>query len=139
MIKLFIVLALSTLTTVACSKIESAHAEETSARNEIKVISVDEAALLVKDKTVVVLDIRSPEEFSEGHIEGALNINYHEDDFETQIAKLDRDTKYILHCHSGGRSGNTEKLLESLGFNNVNHLKSGISGWRKAGLPQVKP
>ncbi|MEM9988511.1 MAG: rhodanese-like domain-containing protein [Pseudomonadota bacterium] len=104
----------------------------------IRTVSVAEAAAMVaENEDVVVLDVRTPEEFAEGHIEGAVNINFHGEEFETRIAALDKSVPYLFHCNSGGRSGKTEKMLKSLGFTDAAHLKSGLSGWREAGLPIV--
>lgn len=136
MLKTLAFITLAALVSVACSKTEPANAEVTSTIATVKTISAEDAAQLVDKKNVTVLDLRTPEEFAEGHIAGALNINYHDENFETKIAELDRDASYVFHCHSGGRSGNTEKLLQRLGFTNANHMKSGIAGWREAGLPQ---
>ena len=76
-------------------------------------VSPSEAATMIKEKSqVIVLDIRTPKEFAEGHIEGAININFHDKDFESQLAALDKNKTYVMHCHSGGRSGKTIKVLK---------------------------
>ncbi|MEL7489452.1 MAG: rhodanese-like domain-containing protein [Pseudomonadota bacterium] len=93
------------------------------------------AALLAADAGVKVLDIRTPEEFAVGHIAGALNINFYDADFEEQLAALDKNAAYVLHCRSGGRSGRSLKSFKKLGFTNVSHLTAGFNGWRAAALP----
>lgn len=97
------------------------------------------AALLKKDAKIVVVDIRTPEEFAEGHIKGAININMNADDFGAKLAKLDRKKTYVMHCKSGGRSGASLPVWKRLGFENVLHLSSGILGWEKAGQSLVVP
>ncbi|UTW44145.1 rhodanese-like domain-containing protein [bacterium SCSIO 12696] len=84
---------------------------------------------------VVVLDIRTPKEFNDAHIAGALNIDYYASDYKQNLAKLDKDTTYLLHCRSGVRSGRSLKLFRELGFKNVIHLDGGIKAWRSGGLP----
>lgn len=108
---------------------------------EITPISVERAAarLEKEDSEVVVVDIRTPEEFAQGHIKGAININLNADDFAKKLGKLDRDKTYLMHCRSGGRSSASIPVWERLGFKNVLHLTSGTLGWAKEGQPLVKP
>ena len=99
-----------------------------------------EADALLKEKPdVVVLDVRKPEEFNSGHIEGAINIDYFAADFDDRIAALDPTATYLLHCKSGGRSGNTLPLMRASGITNVHHLDAGFDGWKDAGLKVVQP
>src|SRR4029077_19766095 len=63
-----------------------------------------EAQKLVTDKSVVVLDIRTPQEFNQGRIAGAKNIDFLAPDFEQRIETLDKSKSYLVHCASGGRS-----------------------------------
>lgn len=97
------------------------------------------AARLKKDPKIVVVDVRMPGEFAEGHIEGAVNINMNSKDFAAKLGKLDRDKTYLMHCKSGGRSSASLPVWKRLGFKNVLHLTSGTLGWEKAGLPLVVP
>jgi rhodanese-related sulfurtransferase len=93
------------------------------------------ATLLKENANTVVLDIRTPEEFREGHIEGSININFKGDDFDAGIAKLDKSVPYVIHCASGGRSGQSLPKFESLGFKKIYHLDAGFLGWSAEGLP----
>jgi phage shock protein E len=65
---------------------------------------------------LVVLDIRTPEEFAEGHIDGSVNIDFYAPDFGDRLAELDPDARYVLYCRSDNRSGQTMPALEELGF-----------------------
>lgn len=87
---------------------------------------------------VIVLDIRTPTEFAEGHIEGALNIDFNADDFADNIGKLDKSKEYLVHCRSGGRSGRSLPTFESLGFEKILHLDGGMLAWVEAGLSTKK-
>lgn len=87
---------------------------------------------------VIVLDIRTPTEFAEGHIEGALNIDFNADDFADNIEKLDKSKEYLVHCRSGGRSGRSLPTFESLGFEKILHLDGGMLAWVEAGLSTKK-
>jgi rhodanese-related sulfurtransferase len=91
------------------------------------------ADLVAADGTVI-LDIRTPEEYAEGHIEGSLNIDFYEEDFAAQIGQLDRDVEYAVYCRSGNRSGQAMELFADLEFNAVHELGGGIVAWIGAGL-----
>jgi len=118
---------------VACEN--GAQAPEAANAN-LRNVSVAEAAQLLKsDEKVIVLDVRSGREFSTGHIDGAVNVSFHESDFEAQLSALDRDATYVLTCESGGRSTRTMRKLKKMGFVDVAHLKSGMAGWRNERLP----
>ncbi len=84
---------------------------------------------------VVVLDVRTPDEYGQGHLAGAVNIDFYAGDFASQISRLDRDAPYLLYCRSGNRSGATLDLMEELGFTNVVEVGGGILAWASAGLP----
>ena len=84
---------------------------------------------------LVVLDIRTPEEFAAGHIAGAINIDYYAADFEERLGELDLQVPYVMYCNSGNRSGNTLPLMDSLGFAEVYELDGGIQAWLGAGHP----
>jgi len=105
----------------------------------VRVVSVDSAAdtFSAPPDGLVVLDVRTPEEFQAGHLDGAVMIDFYEPDFAARIADLDRDAPYLLYCHSGNRSGSTRKIMEDLGFTNVSDVDGGISAWQGAGQPVV--
>jgi len=106
---------------------------------EIRDIAIAEVAQLIsQDDSVVILDIRTPGEFSQGHIKGAMNIDYLAGDFATNLAALDRDKTYVIHCQSGNRSGRSLSQFRELGFQKVLHLDAGFAGWQKAGQPVQK-
>lgn len=96
------------------------------------------AALLAEDPSVTVLDVRTPEEFAEGHLKGAVNLDFNADDFEEKIAKLDPAKPYLVHCAAGGRSGQSMELFEKHKFTRIFHLSPGYRGWVEAGKPVVK-
>lgn len=81
----------------------------------------------------VVLDVRTPEEYAAGHLEGAVNINFYEPDFHTRLETLDKTVPYAVYCHSGGRSGKALERMRELGFTSVMNLQGGIVAWQQAG------
>ena len=88
--------------------------------------------------STVVLDVRTKKEYREGHIPGSVMIDFTEDDFEQQVAKLDKDKTYLVHCASGGRSARACKKMEQLGFKKLYNLEGGMGAWEKAGKPVQK-
>ena len=103
----------------------------------IRVVSADDgrSVLDAPPSELVVLDVRTPDEFAAGHLAGAELIDFYEADFEAQLAELDRDAPYLLYCRSGNRSGQTRALMEDLGFTDVRDIEGGITAWIAAGHP----
>ncbi|MCC6447366.1 MAG: rhodanese-like domain-containing protein [Chitinophagaceae bacterium] len=82
------------------------------------------------DENVLVIDVRTPAEVSEGYIKGAnFFINYNGSDFEKKIESLDKNKSYIVYCRSGARSAKASYYLSQNGFKNVYNLEGGISGY----------
>jgi rhodanese-related sulfurtransferase len=103
-------------------------------------ISVERAvARMKKDPKIVVVDIRTPEEFAKGHIKGAINVDVNDKSFAKKLAKLDRKKTYLMHCRSGGRSAASIPVWDRLGFKNVLHLAAGTLGWVQEEQPLVVP
>lgn len=93
---------------------------------------------LVADSNVVVLDVRTVAEFTEGHIEGAILIDQGQSDFvEKAKATLPIEKKIAIYCRSGRRSANAAGKLADIGYKCVN-LKGGIIAWKEAGKPVTK-
>ncbi|MGE5793675.1 MAG: rhodanese-like domain-containing protein [Bacteroidota bacterium] len=97
-----------------------------------------EATMLMNKKDSLVLDVREPGEFAEGHIINARNIPL--DQLETRLKEIERykDRPVIVACAVGNRSGGAAGLLRKNGFTNVVNLSGGIAAWRQAGLPTEK-
>jgi len=101
-------------------------------------INAKESQKLIATKKVVVLDIRTPEEFAAGHIAGATNINFNSPDFAKAISGLDTNKTYLVHCASGKRSSQALPVFKKLKFPSLYQLDGGIKAWEKAGLPVEK-
>ena len=102
-------------------------------------VGPDEAAkLLAEPGKVVVLDIRTPDEFKEGHIAGATNVDFRNASFAQDLGKLDKNQPYLMHCRSGGRSSKALEMMRDMGFTAVYHLKGGTLAWENAGQPLEK-
>jgi rhodanese-related sulfurtransferase len=84
---------------------------------------------LMKQPDVVVLDVRTPDEFKGGHLPQALLIDYNSGYFADQVEKLDRDKTYLVYCQGGNRSSKASQILADKGFKNVYNLENGFSKW----------
>jgi len=102
----------------------------------VKNIDASEAEKLLKEnKKVIVLDVRTPKEFSNGHIAGATNLDFRSPDFEKKLKALDKNQTYLVHCAVGGRSAKTQDLMKADQFKTIYHLEGGLTAWEKAGKP----
>lgn len=72
----------------------------------------------------VIIDVRTPEEFVDNHLNEAINIDFRDQSFETKLKAMNKEQAYVLYCRSGNRSGQAEKLMKSLGFKSVENLGS---------------
>lgn len=100
-------------------------------------MNVSEFSKKITESGVVILDVRTPEEFMTGHIEGAQNIDFQSGSFESQIASLDKNATYAVYCRSGNRSGQASAIMHDAGFHNVYNLNGGIIDWTNAGMMLV--
>jgi len=96
-------------------------------------------ALKNPGKAVTIIDVRTPGEFAEGHLQGALNVDIASPGFAAALGKLDPAKTYLVHCAAGGRSTRSLTTLKKLGFKSILHLDGGINAWKQAGLPLEKP
>ena len=96
------------------------------------------ATKLLSTKKVVILDIRTPEEFTAGHLAGAKNVDFKAADFEKRLSELDRAAVYLVHCQTGRRSTNSLETFKKLGFKSVVHLDGGYRDWAAQGNPVEK-
>jgi rhodanese-related sulfurtransferase len=90
------------------------------------------------DSRFVLLDVRTPKEFGEERIQGAVLIDFRSPSFRGEIAKLDREKTYLVYCRTGNRSEGAVKVMRELGFRNVMHLSGGITKWNEAGFPTTR-
>lgn len=101
--------------------------------DNVKIVTAEEMQSILELEEVQLIDVRTPEEFSEGFIKDAQNIDFYSDTFEEDILKLDKTKLVILYCKSGRRSAAcSEKLIEA-GFVKVYDLEGGITQWKHQG------
>jgi len=93
-------------------------------------VQVGEFEKLAKAGKGIILDVRTPKEYAEGHINGSVNINYFDKDFKDQVAKLDSSKPIYVYCHSGGRSSKAMTIMKGEGFTTIYNLTGGYSAWK---------
>ncbi|SNR71306.1 rhodanese-like domain-containing protein [Lutibacter flavus] len=84
-----------------------------------------------KSQSQTIIDIRTPQEFAQGHIEGAVNINYFDRSFLEQVSKFDKNKPIFIYCRSGSRTSSASKKMINQGFSEVADLQGGIMNWAK--------
>lgn len=103
-----------------------------------KNLSATEFAEKIKEMpTATIIDVRTPDEFSKGHLVNALNYDWNGSEFEKQIAPLDKSKPVFVYCLSGGRSSSAASEMRSDGFKTVYELDGGMMKWRGANLPET--
>lgn len=83
----------------------------------------------------VILDVRTPEEYAAGHVEGAVNIDIANPSFDSDIAALPTDQTYVVYCRSGNRSADAAARMAAAGFTDVYNVDAGLATLASAGVP----
>ncbi len=93
---------------------------------------------LFEEDSYIIIDVRTAEEYSSGHIKGAANIDFYDQVFEDKIDEFDKRKKYLVYCRSGNRSRQAMFLMRDLGFEEVYNLENGIISWNEHGYQTEK-
>ena len=101
-------------------------------------VGVAEFANVIASPGVTIVDVRTPQEFADGHIEGAVNIPVELPDFMDRVSELDPSGTYAVYCRSGNRSQPAVAGMSSIGINGIYELESGTTGWTSEGQPLVQ-
>ena len=126
------------LMVVACSNAQEETSSDVvqSSKTEIQdgpiVTLVDAAKFkeLMKKEGVQLVDVRTPDEYSQGKIGDAVNMDFFGSDFRNQLATLDKSQPVLIYCASGGRSSKSVAILKDMGFQEIHELAGGYSAWR---------
>lgn len=98
-------------------------------KKTVSKVNVSQFSEGLSQPDVQLIDVRTPEEYAEGHIENSTLIDFNSDDFKEQIKDLDPDKPVYLYCRSGNRSGKASKIMKELGFKEIVDLDGGYSAW----------
>ncbi len=130
---IYLSLLFFSLTFFACQSDSSTGTSTTSPNKTLVIKGKLEPATfkrkLAASPDALLIDVRTPQEFDQGHLDNALNIDYHGDDFDQKMAALDKSKPVFLYCKSGGRSGKTFHKLKKMGFKDVYDMKGGYTAW----------
>jgi len=111
----------------------------TSQDNIYAEINADSAFSLVQNNNdnpnFIILDIRTPNEYTPDHIKNGVNLNYYNSDFKQTLDTLIKNKTYLIHCRSGSRSRKAFKIMKDLNFAKVYNMKGGISAWKNKSFP----
>ena len=123
----------TTTPTTTTPPAETLIAENITAEEAFTLIQADQ-----QNPDFVIIDVRTPGEFAQGHLENAVNIDYNSTAFSDEIKTLDKNRTYLIYCQSGARSGQALGLMAVLQFVEVYNISDGITAWQAAGLPVVE-
>ncbi len=96
----------------------------------VELITVEEMGELLEMEKVQLIDVRTPGEYAQGYIEGAINIDYRDENFENLISKIDKTKPVIVYCARGGRSSKCSSYMKKAGFTKIYDLDGGITEWK---------
>lgn len=132
--KYFLLLAISLIMSMLV--LTPVHSQEVDVHNKYLLSpELYSKAIKKSSRKIIVLDVRTPGEYLEGHISIAENIDYKNENFRSELEKLNKKKTYYLYCRSGSRSANSRQIMIELGFKNVYNLDGGINAWKKHGYP----
>ncbi len=139
-IRYILLIAVTTMSVFALSMAYSGSRlkKEKVRTNQADVSAVDAYNILKNGKDnggVVVLDLRTPGEYDEGHIAGSVHISYFADDFKKKLSSLDRNKTYLLYCKSGRVCPKVIKRMKKLGFKEAHKISGGLKEWKARNLP----
>jgi rhodanese-related sulfurtransferase len=124
--------------TLACNPTEAQ--EQTASQTttveqqetDYRVLAVADYKKELQDDNVLLVDVRTPQEYSSGHIEGAINVNVMDPGFATQIkAEVDANKQVMIYCRSGSRSARATRIMKELGYPVIYDLKGGYMAWQR--------
>ncbi len=97
--------------------------------NPINLSTSDFYQKISSDENAVIVDVRTPQEFNDGHIQNSILIDIYNPTFQSKILELDKTKNYYIYCRSGNRSYHAGVFMLSEGFESVQHLEEGIISW----------
>ncbi|MBT8266079.1 MAG: rhodanese-like domain-containing protein [Bacteroidia bacterium] len=101
---------------------------------EIELVTAEEMKELSELEDIQLVDVRTPEEYKEGYIDSAQNIDYNSPSFNTEIEKLDKSKPVIVYCQKGGRSAKCAQKMKDAGFVKIYDLDGGLAKWKYKGF-----
>ncbi len=103
------------------------------AKTGVEIISMNDVTQKMAEPNMQILDVRSPEEFEDGHLKNAINMNVNGESFQSEVEKLSKENPVIVYCKSGTRSTNASSQMEAMGFKTIYNFTGGFSEWAANG------
>lgn len=116
-----------------CVAFNSCKEKESQSARVIEIISVYDMEEAIKADSVQLIDVRSAKEYAAGHLSSSKNIVYQGEDWDNQVAALDKDQPVYVYCAKGGRSAKCAAILQEAGFTKIFDLDGGITKWINEG------
>lgn len=129
------------MTMTGCGNNQPAQEPSTSQPQQptgkVETLDVQTCQTMIQEGKANVLDVRTPGEWNRGHLSAAQLMDFYQDNFRSEVDKLDKEQTYIVYCAVGGRSGEAAKMMHDMGFRHVINMAGGIEAWRSNNLPTV--
>jgi phage shock protein E len=119
----------ASMTTLSCKGGEVKPSGTVIIDDELKKLDKDQFTLEMKKGSTVIVDVRMPQEFEQGHIEGAININFFDPEFKYKLLELDKEKSYLIYDKGEAKSFRAMKYMEDNGYAKVRMLKGGYKEW----------
>lgn len=129
--KIFSIAILVTMVAFAACQNSNSSAQTGSIKQTIPVEQFEKK--LAQMPGAQLVDVRTPGEYSNGHLKGAVNMNVNGDNYEQEFNTLDKSKPVFVYCLSGGRSGNAARIMQGMGFKEIYNMDGGITSWTGAG------
>ena len=142
--KLFAILACISIISLqySCSQNENQVKQNTLKQEQSKTIAKNLDAKqfyeMMQTSPGIILDVRTPGEYAQGHMPEALNMDIHDANFKTNLQQLNKDTIIYVYCASGSRSSQAMSIMEKDGFTTIYNYKGYFSDWVNKGYPVIK-
>ena len=112
---------------------------KTDAKPAVKQIDIEQFDQMRSQKDTIVLDVRTAQEYKQGHVPGSVNLDISDPQFRQKVAQLDKSKTYLVHCARGVRSARATKIMSPMGFAHLFDYHGGFDEWKKSGKPVEKP
>jgi rhodanese-related sulfurtransferase len=127
------------LLTLGTDRVVVAQETKTDVKPVVKQIDIEQFDKMRTQKDTVVLDVRTSQEYKQGHVPGSINVDISDPQFRKKVEELDKSKSYLVHCARGVRSARATKIMAPMGFTNLFDYHGGFDEWKKSGKPVDKP
>jgi rhodanese-related sulfurtransferase len=138
LLKVFAIAVAFTSSIAAFGADEKKPAPATQPGNAVKKLTIEEFDKARQEKGAIILDVRSPQEFNQGHVPGAVNVPVAgpgSEEFEKRVGVIDRSKPVLIHCMRGTRSASACQKMEKMGFTQLLDFSGGFAAWKQASKP----